>query len=909
MKSNYIIKSGDQPLPTIGGKARSLMQLAALGIPTAPFVVVPDTWFEATFGGQLFDNQGAPQFGGLQLPDDLLTEIRASFDPTTRYFAVRSSYRDEDSDQFSFAGQFKTRLFVPADELAQAILDVWASCASEHVRTYQREHGLQPVHYLSVIVQEMLEPEVSGVAFSLNPLTGHRKQQVVNAVFGVGEGLVSGDLPADQFIVMEGKVAAQIATKEHQFVFDETAGSGLKKQPIAAAKQNLPCLTEAQVLEVVQRVEQLRQHHLKHQDVEFAYCGSQLYILQSRPVTTLRHLHDVHGQYIVWDNSNIVESYPGLTSPLTFSYIIQLYEKAYRQFVELMGVPVREIEANAEHFANMLGLLNGRVYYNLRSWYQMISMLPGYSFNARFMEQMMGVKERFDLEPTDRRSKFRDSLRIGNMVVSILRNLFTLEAQKRDFVRQFEEMQATIRAIDPESVSADQIVRLYKRQEALLLKIWKAPLVNDFFAMIYFGLLKKRMTDLFGENTNIHNDLLIGGKGIVTTKPAELIADMVNKIYASDGLIDLFKNNDKSYILNQLNGQSANGMQAQSSLLSWPKATSASRSASKRDAEVAFGHDKSNLNHGYSFYLAEIKQDMTAYIDQFGDRMVGELKLETKTYKQHPELFVEVLQSYILNDRKPHSFDFRTGHDVCLAAEKAVWEKLRGKPLARMAMRHILRRARQLVAGRENLRLYRTRAFGDARAAFCKLGEIFFSEGLLDHPDDIFWLTKDEIFDYIKGTSVNYNLRDLAALRRAQYADFQQETPQGERIKTHGIVYQGNSFQPGQSIAEQPGALKGIGCCKGVVSGKVKIVQRPEDAFDMDGDILMTTTTDPGWVTIFPSISGILVERGSLLSHAAIVSREMGIPCIVGINGLTAKLKPGDYVEMDGEKGIVNILV
>jgi pyruvate,water dikinase len=849
--------------PTIGGKARSLMQFAALGIPTAPFVVVPDTWFEATFGGQLLDGEGAPQFGELQLPDELLTEIRSSFDAKTRYFAVRSSYRDEDSDQFSFAGQFKTRLFVPAAELAQAILEVWASCASDHVRTYQREHGLQPVHYLSVIVQEMLEPDVSGVAFSLNPLTGHRKQPVVNAVYGVGEGLVSGELPADQFIVTNGQVEAHVATKEHRFVFDETAGRGLVKQPIAAAAQNQACLTDAQVLEVVQRVEQLRRHFGKHQDVEFAYCGSQLYILQSRPVTTLRRLPDTHGQYIVWDNSNIVESYPGLTSPLTFSYIIQLYEKAYRQFVELMGVPVREIEANAEHFANMLGLLNGRVYYNLRSWYQMISMLPGYSFNARFMEQMMGVKERFDLEPTDRRSKLRDSLRIGNMVVSILRNLFTLEAQKRDFVRQFEEMQTSIRTIDPESVSPDQIVRLYKRQEALLLKIWKAPLVNDFFAMIYFGLLKKRMTDLFGENTNVHNDLLIGGKGIVTTKPAELISAIVNKIYAADELIKLFKNPNKYHVLNQINSQP---------------------------------------------YLADIKRDMEAYIDQFGDRMVGELKLETKTYKQHPELFIDVLQSYILNDRKPHSFDFRTGHDVCLAAEKAVWEKLRGKLIARMVLRHILRRARQLVSGRENLRLYRTRAFGDARAAFCKLGEIFFSEGLLQHPDDIFWLTKDEVFDYIKGTSVNYDLRGLAALRSAQYADFQRETAQAERIKTHGIVYQGNSFQSSQSIAEQPGALKGIGCCKGVVRGKVKIVYKPEDAFNMDGDILVTTTTDPGWVTIFPSISGILVERGSLLSHAAIVSREMGIPCIVGINGLTAKLKPGDFVEMDGEKGIVNIL-
>jgi rifampicin phosphotransferase len=858
-----IIKPGDPTPPTIGGKARSLMQLAALGIPTAPFVVIPDTWFEVTFGKQLLDNQGAPQFGDLKLPDELLAEIRSSFDENTRFYAVRSSYRDEDSDQFSFAGQFRTRLFVPLTELAAAIADVWSSVASAHVVTYQREHGLKPQHFLSVIVQEMLDPKVSGVAFSLNPLTGHRKQKVINAVYGLGEGLVSGDLSADQFVVTDGQVEAQIASKTHAFIFDETTGNGLKKQEIAPAKQNLPCLADAQVLEVCQRVDQLKNHFGKHQDVEFAYCASKLYILQSRPVTTLRHLPDTHGQYIVWDNSNIIESYPGLTSPLTFTYIIQLYERAYRQFVALMGVPNQEIEANAEHFANMLGLLNGRVYYNLRSWYKMISMLPGYSFNARFMEQMMGVKERFDIEEADRRSKFRDFLRIANMVVSILRNLFTLEAQKRDFMQQFDAMQASIHTIDPESVSADQIVRLYKKQETLLLKIWKAPLVNDFFAMIYFGLLKKKMVGLFGEGTNIHNDLLIGENTIVTTKPAELITNMVNAIYASEELVALFKHPDKRHILSQINTQQE--------------------------------------------FLA-LRQDMEAYIAQFGDRTVGELKLETKTYKQYPELFIDVLQSYILNDRKPHSFDFRTGPSARMAAEEQIWGKMSGKPIARMVLKHIIKRTRQLVSGRENLRLYRTKAFGDARAAFFKIGQIFYSEGLLNEPEDVFMFTKDELFTYIQGTSVNYDLKALAAQRKMQYADFEKQPMQSERIKTYGIVYQGNSFLQGKSISEQPDGLRGIGCCKGVVSGKVKIVSKPEDAFDMDGDILVTTTTDPGWVTIFPSISGILVERGSLLSHAAIVSREMGIPCIVGIPGLTAKLKPGDFIEMDGEKGIVNIL-
>ena len=857
-----IIQPGDQIPPGIGGKASNLLLLASLGVNVPPFVVIPDTWFESFCQPADLDDRGIPRFDRIRLPEALMLDIKACFSDKVKYFAVRSSYRDEDSDQFSFAGQFKSRLFVPFEDLEQSILDVWSSCIRGNVTTYQQEHQLESTYYLSIIIQEMLAPDISGVAFSMNPLTGHRKQKVINTVYGVGEGLVSGDLNADQFLIFNDQVESTIAEKTHYYALDTATGRGVIKTPTPADKISHPSLAREEIEEITRAVDLVKNHYGKHQDIEFAFCGPTLYLLQSRPVTSLSRLPDRHGQYIIWDNSNIIESYPDLTLPLTFSYIISLYERAYRQFVELMGVSKKEIEEHAEYFANMLGLLNGRIYYNLRSWYVMISMLPGYAFNARAMEQMMGVKERFDLAETAHRSKFRDLFRIGNMLLSIIYNLITLESQKRNFVRLFETMQAETRAIDPDSVSPDQIMKLYKKQESLMLRIWKAPLVNDFFAMIYFGILKKSMTGLFGKDTNVHNDLLIGDNTIITTRPAKLIVAMVNKIYESPALYDLFKRENSEAILRQL---------------------------------------ENNQKHIGLYEL------FNEYIEQFGDRLVGELKLETKTYKQYPTLFIAVLQSYIHHDRKPETFDSRSGPEARMDAEKRVRQKLRGKPLKRWMIGHVIKKTRKLVSGRENLRLYRTRAFGGARTAFSKIGEIFFSEGLLLHPDDIFMLTKEEIFDFIKGTSVNSNLKSLVALRQAQYEQFRKEDVQSERIKTHGIVYQGNSFFQEGSIEEQTDGLRGIGCCRGVVSGKVKIINNPEDAFDMEGDILVTTTTDPGWVTIFPSVKGILVERGSLLSHAAIVSREMGIPCIVGINGLTAKLKSGDHVEMDGEKGIINI--
>jgi pyruvate,water dikinase len=131
----------------------------------------------------------------------------------------------------------------------------------------------------------------------------------------------------------------------------------------------------------------------------------------------------------------------------------------------------------------------------------------------------------------------------------------------------------------------------------------------------------------------------------------------------------------------------------------------------------------------------------------------------------------------------------------------------------------------------------------------------------------------------------------------------------GERFDTRGMVYQGNPFRSARKTAVPTGdERKGLGCCAGTVFGRVRLVSDPRGAELRTGDILVAERTDPGWVMIFPCAAGLLVERGSLLSHAAIVAREMGIPAVVSIEGLTCWLHDGDWVEMDGAKGVVRKL-
>ena len=240
-------------------------------------------------------------------------------------------------------------------------------------------------------------------------------------------------------------------------------------------------------------------------------------------------------------------------------------------------------------------------------------------------------------------------------------------------------------------------------------------------------------------------------------------------------------------------------------------------------------------------------------------------------------------------------------------AEERVNQLLSKKPFKRLLFNFILRKTRVLVSARENLRFERTRGFGKVREMFLALGDVFYGEGIILHPRDIFYLTQQEIFDYIKGTSITPELTQLIDLRKRNYQVYENQTT-AERIRTYGVVYHANVFDAVMQNHIHSGDLKGIGCCPGVVKARVQVVHHPSEVADLNGDILVTASTDPGWVTLFPNAGGILVERGSLLSHSAIVSRELGKPCIVGISNLLNQLKTGDWVEMDGSTGNVQII-
>jgi len=235
-----------------------------------------------------------------------------------------------------------------------------------------------------------------------------------------------------------------------------------------------------------------------------------------------------------------------------------------------------------------------------------------------------------------------------------------------------------------------------------------------------------------------------------------------------------------------------------------------------------------------------------------------------------------------------------------------VRQALRGKPLRRVAFAWVLRHTRESVRWRENLRFERTRVFGRARQILLELGNRLTAIDCIDSPRDVFYLELDEVLGFVEARVTTVDLKGLVTLRKSEYARWRELPAPADRFETRGIIYRGHTFRVEQVASAPSGdSLKGLGCCPGIVRGPVRVVRDPRSAGVQHGEIIVAERTDPGWVMIFPAAAGLLVERGSLLSHSAIVARELGLPTIVSIPGVTAWLEDGDWVVMDGASGLV----
>lgn len=863
------IRETDYPL--IGGKAKGLHQLQRAGFRVPPFVVVAwtDLPFPSTGNDAPANGSPVPDKAGLALLKDT---VSARF-PAGIRFAVRSSALREDGAVHSFAGMYQTRLCVPEENLAESLQAVRLSARSERIMAYRKQHGLAHDFSISIIIQPMVDAEISGVAFGRHPVTGNAGVQVINSVYGLGEGLVSGQLTADTFEIADGQIRSVIAVKEYQL--SGTDRNEIAMLPVSPDNQNIPSLTDKQLHEIGRALEKIERELAFKPDIEFAYCQQQLYLLQARPITThpgtgnsiFPKGQTLSGPETIWDNSNIVESYPGITLPLTYSFISRVYEAVYRQLSLVMGIDASVVEAHKSVYAHMLGHIHGRVYYNLNSWHTALSLLPGYGSNSEFMDKMMGTKEKFNAPLPDDISRYHTPWRRFKSASRMLATLLSVGRQRQRFLSHFHSVHGQYKTMDFNQRTLPQLHDDYRQFENTLLKQWKAPLVNDLFCMIYFGWLQKLVAkyELDKQNASLTNDLLGASQNVSTVTPAVKMQAFAREIEGEKPLRQLFAQHEPPEIWRQL-----------------------------------------------PVLSPSLYSRIQEHLDEWGHRCMAELKLETVSYAMQPTLWIGRLQALLQSPAMPDASV--QASRLKLAAEQTVANALENKPLQKAVFGHVLKKARYFVSNRENLRYERTKAFAVVRQLFLAMGQKLTVQHALHEPRDIFYLTQEEIFDFITtarqaDASTGHgpcNLNSIVSKRKPQYAGHE-NTHVPERFASTGTTMPVFGLQDETAAIAMETHLKGIAASAGTVRGTVHVVRHPHEVAVLQGHILVTVSTDPGWVVLFPGCGGILVERGSLLSHAAIVSREMGIPCIVGIKDLTRQLQTGDEVVMNGATGDITV--
>ena len=871
----------------LGGKASGLLHLEAQGAQVPPFLVVapevfyrhlPKAEWDAFLAEQATVDPEKPQqtypaaerlceaimAGPL---DDTVTGIleEGLGKIPSKHYAIRSSMLGEDSAEHSFAGQLESFLFQESiDDVKKSIKRCWCSALQPRVLAYRSRAGLKPEDIrVAVVVQRMINSEVSGVLFTVHPQTGHRSRLLVSAAWGQGEGIVSGSCNTDEFVwdKSKGELEHTVADKDTIFIADPTAHSGTREESTPEEKRHIRCLNETQLDVLGKRAAQLEEAFGYPLDIEWALEGGEFYFVQARPITALPEAPNEDGPLVVWDNSNIQESYCGVTTPMTFTYAQRGYQSAYRQTMEAMGIPQEEIEAATPWLKNLLGIIRGRIYYNINNWYKGLTVLPSFGQNKEDMEEMMGLKDPVDFVEDVNLTFWEKVQRLPRLLTTLYRMLKGFRDLKHTvpaFQDNFERHAAKLSIDQLKDMSFSQLMEINEDLRVNVQENWHTPIINDFYVMMSTGALRRFLANQGLDNpVQLQNHLLAGEPGIESTEPTKVLVGLADTLRADQNFMKQIENYSDAEIFDAL------------------------------------------LEHS-----PETKKVIDHYIYRYGDRVMGELKLETETLREDPAFLIQILKNYLYNDKLTLKKLEEQEQKLRRTAEDKVFKHIGA--FSKGKAQKLMKRMRDAVKNRENMRLTRTRAFGLSRAIYRSLGQRLVDAGKLDNLNDIFYLTVDELEMYHEGRSICTNLRGLATVRRQEFEAYEEEDLP-HHFSTVGAVYHGNRYVYSGKIEIDPNApiLHGLGCYPGKVKAPIQLIFKPEEAKDLDGKILCTVRTDPGWAPLFPSVSGILVERGSTLSHSAVVARELGIPAVVNIPGLTELLHDAEEVTMDGDLGTV----
>ena len=826
------------------------------------------------------------------------------------FFAVRSNFSAEDGGEHSFAGQFLTRLNVKREKVEEAVQEVFASYAgsldykekanrgkeeycsqkqgkeelqekAEQKKAEQKKAEQKKVESSveTVIIQEMLFPEKSGVLFTKNP-KGLLSEMVAVLGQGLGDKVVEDQenvltyhyFPGES-LYQEGKLRDNYMGDEKDADLEKASRIRLENENFADSKKDHRAgtlvLTEKELKTLFTLGERIEQLFQKPMDIEFAIEGGKIYILQAREITTL----DTHLPIRILDNSNISESFPGICLPLSVSFAKEMYSGIFTSLGRrFLG---KKVSSYKELFQCMVGEFSGRMYYEISSWYDILRLLPFSKKIIPVWQGMLGVSNE-EISFSKKKPSFFLKCRIAFLFCYYF---FVSQRKMKELDRFFQERYAsyTKQVEDEEDVKA--LFSLFLKMKEDLLREWDITLMNDMVSFI--------STHLYGKKTAF---------SLETMKPV--------------------------------------------------RALSALKAVAGK----------------YGLDSEEYRREKKSYISAYGDRIEGELKLETRTYRTNEEL----LDRWILDaletekagqdsrgDSPKEKYSLRKG---CSEAEHSMqkaygkkdsfetdsietdcaekdWEetsRMEKSSERKQRKSFLYRLAESSCNNREISRLHRTRCFGLMRSIVDKIGEktigfdVYYLS--LEELEEMLFFGKDFSLKIAREKEIRKAYERLPVLSRVKLLGKVDRDPLEGEIRV--LSYEsfkgkgnkegiGRDTEEGKEETERkedgestPRVFFGRGVSKGIFRGevlKIKSLQEVSVA-DAKGKILLSYSTDPGWFPYLNMAEGLITERGSLLSHSAILARELEKPAVVNIPNIMEELHSGDIVEIDGDLGICSVI-
>ncbi len=885
--------SEDTTLAEVGGKGANLVELTRAGFPVPPgFLVGTEAYLafveangllapilehassaratepaslEAASQAirKLFSTGVMPENVGRAVCEAYYALSRKSGESDDLAVAVRSSATAEDLPGLSFAGQQDTYLnVVGADAVLHAVQECWGSLWTGRAIAYRARSEIAPEHVaLAVVVQVLVPAEVSGVLFTANPLTGRRDEMVIDASYGLGEAIVSGQVEPDHYAVRTGSwkiVERKIGAKA--LVIAPRAGGGLSHNTSRAQGQQ--ALTDAQIVELAQLAGRVADHYDFPQDIEWAFVEGQLFLLQARPITSLYPLPNPLTALSA-ANPHVYMSFnsiQGVTEPFTplGGDVLRLMVKG--AFHRLGGQAPEEVA---------LPIAGGRIFVDVT---QLIR-------DPRTRRLYLGLLSNAD--PGARRITLRlfDEGRVNEqrwLRFSHIRHL------ARVLFPRFKRAVAAVYA--PEFTRA----RALAEADAVLEKT-KADIANA-----------KSLSALLSMMDSL----------LPTMLPDRLLPIMAVAVpgIATMGILDrlLLRWLDLSpgAVLPVLRGL-PNNPTTEMDLALWalaesirsdPDSAKAFQTRTARDLVEAYRHSQ---------LPPLVQQGLARFLESYGMRAVGEIDLGRPRWRDDPAHIVSVVQGYLeLTDTTlaPDRL-FKRGQVEAEEYAKALVERVRSTRYGAIRARFLaaaFHRLRALAGVRESPKFYWIKTLALFRAALLKHGYDLARRGMLAHAEDLFFVPLEQLREYARGIPV-----DLCATVAHQRAEYERERARTRMprvmLSTGEVFYEGVANDTDADLVGQP-------VSPGVVEGRARVVLDPREARLEPGEILVCPATDPGWTPLFMTAGGLVMELGGMITHGSVVAREYGIPAVVGVHQATTRLHTGQRIRVDGSSGQVLLL-